>query len=127
MRKNLITINDLYEINKKLVTMFGGAGVGFKDENLAISAIEGCNQEVFGLELYPELEDKIAHLVFSITKNHIFLDGNKRTSAFVLNMLCKKNNIKLNIELDRVILDLSTDIIKEKDLAKLIKSFRNLD
>ena len=42
-------------------------------------------------------------------------------------MLCKKNNIKLNIELDRVILDLSTDVIKEKDLAKLIKSFRNLD
>ena len=29
---------------------------------------------------YPELEDKVCHLFFSINKNHAFNDGNKRTS-----------------------------------------------
>lgn len=29
---------------------------------------------------YPEIEDKLTHLVFSINKNHAFTDGNKRSS-----------------------------------------------
>ena len=29
---------------------------------------------------YPEFEDKLTHLVFSIAKNHGFCDGNKRTT-----------------------------------------------
>ncbi len=29
---------------------------------------------------YPELEDKVCHLCYSINKNHAFNDGNKRTS-----------------------------------------------
>lgn len=29
---------------------------------------------------YPEMSDKLTHLVFSINKNHPFNDGNKRSS-----------------------------------------------
>jgi len=29
---------------------------------------------------YPEFEDKLTHLVFSVNKFHAFNDGNKRTS-----------------------------------------------
>lgn len=29
---------------------------------------------------YPTIEEKLAHLVFSINKNHVFIDGNKRSS-----------------------------------------------
>jgi death-on-curing protein len=29
---------------------------------------------------YPEIESKLSHLVFSINKNHGFIDGNKRSS-----------------------------------------------
>jgi death-on-curing protein len=29
---------------------------------------------------YPEIENKLSHLVFSINKNHAFVDGNKRSS-----------------------------------------------
>ena len=31
-------------------------------------------------DYYPELEDKLTHLVYSINKNHAFNDGNKRSS-----------------------------------------------
>lgn len=31
-------------------------------------------------DYYPEIEDKLTHLVFSINKNHAFIDGNKRSS-----------------------------------------------
>ena len=29
---------------------------------------------------YPNIEDKLTHLVFTINKNHAFTDGNKRSS-----------------------------------------------
>lgn len=92
----MITLNKLYMINEFLVEQFGGLGVGFKDENLAISLVEGVNQEVYGQKLYPTIEDKISYIVFSIIANHIFLDGNKRTGAYVLEELCE--DYGLNIE-----------------------------
>lgn len=33
-------------------------------------------------DYYPELEDKVTHLMFSINKNHIFADWNKRSSIY---------------------------------------------
>lgn len=60
----MITIKRLYLINEFLVEQFGGVGVGFKDENLAISLVEGVNQEVYGQVLYPTVEDKISYIVF---------------------------------------------------------------
>lgn len=92
----MITLNKLYMINEFLVEQFGGLGVGFKDENLALSLVEGVNQEVYGQKLYPTIEDKISYIVFSIIANHIFLDGNKRTGAYVLEELCE--DYGLNIE-----------------------------
>lgn len=31
-------------------------------------------------DYYPEFEDKLTHLVYSVNKGHCFTDGNKRTS-----------------------------------------------
>jgi len=39
-------------------------------------------QSVFGEEAYPSVEEKAAHLLYFIVKNHPFNDGNKRTGAF---------------------------------------------
>lgn len=39
-------------------------------------------QSVFGKDAYPTVEEKAAHLLYFIIKNHPFTDGNKRTGAF---------------------------------------------
>ncbi len=39
-------------------------------------------QSVFGVDAYPSIEEKAAHLLYFIIKNHPFTDGNKRTGAF---------------------------------------------
>lgn len=49
------------------------------------------------------MEDKISHIVFSIIANHIFLDGNKRTGASVLEKLCEDNNLNLSYTEDELI------------------------
>lgn len=39
-------------------------------------------QSAFGSDAYPTLEEKAAHLLYFIIKNHPFNDGNKRAGAF---------------------------------------------
>lgn len=99
----MISVQELYDINRYLVEEFGGMCVGFKDENLAESLVVQIYQEVFGKVLYPTVEDKISHIVFSIIANHIFLDGNKRTGASVLEKLCEDNNLNLSYTEDELI------------------------
>lgn len=48
-----------------------------------VSGIIGNVMQSFGgKELYPTAEEKAAHLLYFIVKNHPFVDGNKRSGAF---------------------------------------------
>ena len=59
---------------------FGGVP-GIRDKGLLDSALSQPFQSVFGQDLCPTVEDKAARLAYGITKNHPFLDGNKRTAC----------------------------------------------
>ena len=52
----------------------------------AKNAVEGIVGNVFqsfgGQDLYPTVEEKSAHLLYFMVKNHPFSDGNKRSGAF---------------------------------------------
>ena len=45
--------------------------------------IRGLHQSFGGKKLYPNIEDKAAHLLYFIIKDHPFSDGNKRSGAFL--------------------------------------------
>lgn len=44
-------------------------------------------------ELYPSLEEKAAHLLYFVTKNHSFLDGNKRIAATMFLYFLDRNGV----------------------------------
>lgn len=49
----------------------------------SVAGIVGNVMQAFGgKELYPSAEEKAAHLLYFIIKNHPFIDGNKRSGAF---------------------------------------------
>lgn len=49
-----------------------------------LSAIWGnLQQSVFGEPAYATIESKAAHLLYFVVKNHPFVDGNKRSGAFL--------------------------------------------
>ncbi|SMO90337.1 Fic/DOC family protein [Saccharicrinis carchari] len=52
-----------------------------KDESFK-SSITTIYQTFGGQDLYPSIEEKAANLLYFITKNHSFSDGNKRIAAF---------------------------------------------
>ncbi|MBB1335154.1 type II toxin-antitoxin system death-on-curing family toxin [Pseudoalteromonas sp. SG43-7] len=45
-----------------------------------IGQLESPLEHIQNDDYYPEIEDKLTHLVFSINKHHAFTDGNKRSS-----------------------------------------------
>ena len=51
-----------------------------KDRGLE-SALGAVMQTFGGQDLYPSLEEKAAHLLYFLIKNHAFVDGNKRIAA----------------------------------------------
>ena len=53
-----------------------------KDKGLE-SAIGAIHQTFAGHDLYPSIEEKAAHLLYFVVKNHAFVDGNKRIGAFL--------------------------------------------
>lgn len=62
-----------------------------KDESFH-SSINQIAQNFGGVELYPTIEEKGANLLYYITKNHSFVDGNKRIAAACFLLFMEKNN-----------------------------------
>ena len=57
------------------------------------SSINQIYQTFGGEELYPTLEEKAAMLLYLVTKNHSFSDGNKRIAASCFLYFMEKNRI----------------------------------
>lgn len=65
-----------------------------KDKGLE-SALGAIMQTFGGRELYPGLEEKAAHLLYFLVKNHAFVDGNKRIAAALFLWYLERNGALL--------------------------------
>lgn len=63
-----------------------------KDDSFQ-GSIGNIYQSFGGQDLYPSLEEKAAHLLYFVTKNHSFLDGNKRIAATMFLYFLDKNGV----------------------------------
>ena len=68
-----------------------------KDENLH-SSLNAVMQGFGGKDLYPSVEEKAAHLLYFLVKNHSFVDGNKRIAAAVFLRFAEKNRLLFDRE-----------------------------
>ena len=63
-----------------------------KDDSFK-GSIGNIYQSFGGQEVYPSLEEKAANLLYFVTKNHSFLDGNKRIAATMFLYFLDRNGI----------------------------------
>ena len=63
-----------------------------KDDSFK-GSIGNIYQSFDGQELYSSMEEKAAHLLYFITKNHSFYDGNKRIAATMFLYFLDKNGV----------------------------------
>jgi len=72
-------------------------------------------QSVFGKDAYPSLEEKAAHLLYFIIKNHPFNDGNKRTGAFAFIWFLQRTEIAFQRKISPETLTALALLIAESD------------
>ena len=85
--------NAMHEIDL-LRQKFGGSVLfGNEKDDSFKSSIGQIYQTFDGTELYPSVEEKAAMLLYLVTKNHSFSDGNKRIAATLFLWFMNNNNI----------------------------------
>ena len=75
-------------------------------------------------DLYPDLFSKAASLMHSISKNHPFVDGNKRTAIAVASIFLFRNGYNLKVsnkELERFTLKVAREDIELREIAHWFK------
>ncbi len=61
----------------------------------SVEGIVGNVMQSFGgKNVYPSIEEKAAHLLYFMVKNHPFIDGNKRSGAFAFIWFLRKGRVK---------------------------------
>lgn len=63
-----------------------------KEEGKLNGILAAVYQNVFGQEVYPSLEEKAAHLLYFLVKDHPFADGCKRIAATLFLEFLNKNH-----------------------------------
>ncbi len=81
MKIRYLGYNEVLDIYREQIAKFGGFGA-VRDNNALLSAIANPQRQFAGRDLYPTMASKAAIVVYSLIKNHPFVDGNKRT-AFI--------------------------------------------
>ena len=98
----LLTVEEITALHDKLIDRTGGSH-GLRDQSLLESAIYSAMSGFGDNEAYPTVEEKAARLMFSLTNNHAFVDGNKRIGVFTMLMTLQLNNVRINYTQDELI------------------------
>lgn len=125
MRESLAQLKESLLKNGEATDIFGrerSAG--------SVSGIVGNVMQSFGgKEVYPTAEEKAAHLLYFMVKDHPFVDGNKRSGAFAFVWFLQQARILNTVKLTPEALTALTIMVAEsnpKSKEKVIKLILNL-
>ena len=91
------TYENAMEVIRGLHEKFGGSDLfGNEKDDSFKSSIGQIYQTFGGIDLYPSVEEKAAMLLYLVTKNHSFSDGNKRIAATLFLWFLNNNDILYN-------------------------------
>lgn len=103
-----------------------------KDESFK-SSVASIYQTIGGVDVYPSIEEKAANLLYFVTKNHSFTDGNKRIAAFLFLYFLERNGILFDQDRNKRIADntlvaltLMIAVSKPEEKDTMIKVIVNL-
>ena len=100
------TYDNAMEVIRELHAKFGGSTLfGNEKDDSFKSSIGQIYQTFGGIDLYPSVEEKAAMLLYLVTKNHSFSDGNKRIAASLFLWFLNGNGILYNSDGSKRIAD----------------------
>ena len=127
---NLDTVRSaISSLKTKLLNKGEGTDIFAHERGDALGGILGAIRQTFGgQDVYPTVEEKAAHLLYFIIKDHPFTDGNKRIGSFLFLVFLRGNGFTSSIPDSRGLVALTLLIAasapEQKDL--LIRLVMNL-
>ncbi|HSV43720.1 MAG TPA: virulence protein RhuM/Fic/DOC family protein [Candidatus Bathyarchaeia archaeon] len=90
----ILTYEAALEIVAALKERFKDSGFVGLEKDQSFKGSLGAIYQTFGKkDLYPTVEEKASHLLYFVTKNHSFVDGNKRIAAALFVVFLNKNRM----------------------------------
>jgi len=86
-----------------------------RNRNSIEGVIGNVMQSFGGKDVYPSLEEKAAHLLYFMVKNHPFVDGNKRSGAFAFVWFLQRSRILNTSKINPTALTALTLLIAESN------------
>ena len=108
------------ETHDKIIAISGGIqGV------IDLGHLDSIIDQIKNDDYYPEFEDKLTHLVYSVNKGHCFNDGNKRTSIALGAFLLEVNGLdtfvnKFIIEMENIAVFVADNLISKELLREIM-------
>ena len=135
MSKSLkhLTVAAVKAIHSEVLAAHGGAA-GIRDEMLLESAVAAPQASMMGQPLISDPLEIAAAYLFYISRNHPFLDGNKRTALAASLVFLEENGFLPNKKLpindwEQFVLDVASSKISRGEttrrLRKLLKKSRS--
>jgi death-on-curing protein len=114
-----LTPEQVLFIHARLIDETGGRH-SIRDLGMLLSALARPQATFDGKELYPDLFSKAAALMESLTQNHPFLDGNKRTGITTTAMFLQINGYRLtasNMQVEKFTFSVVLEHLPAKEIA----------
>ena len=94
--KYKLTYEEARSIIEQMKKKFRDSALVGQEKDKSFQGSIGAIYQTFdGKDVYPTTEDKAAHLLYFVTKNHSFVDGNKRIAAALFICFLQRNGILL--------------------------------
>lgn len=107
----------IFELKNELIKKSEATDIfAVERETRNIEGIVGNIMQAFGgRDVYETLEEKSAHLLYFMVKNHPFIDGNKRSGAFAFIWFLRRNGVRGAQNINSAGLTAITLLIAESD------------
>jgi death-on-curing protein len=117
MKIRYLGYNEVVDIYREQISLYGGFGA-IRDNNALLSTIANPQRQFAGKDLYPSLASKAGIIVFSLIKNHPFVDGNKRTAFLFGRVFLRLNgyDVESVAKYYELIVKISRGEVKQEDV-----------
>ncbi len=119
--------NAISSLREELAARGEATSLFGQERGEGLSGIIGAIHQTFGgQDLYPSVEEKAAHLLYFVIKDHPFSDGNKRIGSFLFvlflqrNALLEQQNIDNKSLVALALLTAASDPVQKDLLIRLI-------
>jgi death-on-curing protein len=118
------TVDMIRSLHRHIISTSGGSN-GILHLEALESAVSQPQTTFGGEEMYAKLVDKAAAIGFSLIRNHVFVDGNKRVGHGAMDLLLRLNGFRLSADVDeqeRVVLGVAASTVTQEEFFAWVQA-----